>query len=309
MSDTSDTARWARLDQALTRLHAAGHQLSFWWRDDDAVEATPQLDHLLDLAQRYHLPLALAVVPGLVVSGSTENSLVQRIDRAADADSPEARPEIVILQHGWKHQNHAGPDTKKCEYPASRDPDICLAELSQGQARLKALFGSRFLPVLVPPWNRFANSLIPSLATHGFIGISGGPSGFPNSGGIPLFQAHTAIDPIDWARRHSSTSHGRGVHGAGAYGAGAYGAGVRPLAAILDDILIPLENALAPQIPAPPFPQTAPPQIPMPPALGILTHHLVHETTLWSFLDQLFLRLSRHPAVRFVSARSLFPSD
>lgn len=288
MSDTLDTASWARLDQALTRLHAAGHQLSFWWRDDDAVGATPQLDQLLDLAQRYHLPLALAVVPGMA-----ESSLVQRIDRAA-TDSPEGRPEIVILQHGWKHQNHAGPDAKKCEYPASRDPDICLAELSQGQARLKALFGSRFLPVVVPPWNRFASSLIPSLATHGFIGISGGPSGFPNSGGTPLRQAHTTIDPIDWARRRNPTSHGIGV---------------RPLAAIVDDILIPLENALGPQIPAPPFPQTAPPQIPMPPALGILTHHLVHETALWSFLDQLFLRLSRHPAVRFISASSLFPRN
>ena len=201
------------------------------------------------------------------------------------------------LVYGVEEVLLASPDLALCNECASLvvlDPDICLAELSQGQARLKALFGSRFLPVVVPPWNRFASSLIPSLATHGFIGISGGPSGFPNSGGTPLRQAHTTIDPIDWARRRNPTSHGIGV---------------RPLAAIVDDILIPLENALGPQIPAPPFPQTAPPQIPMPPALGILTHHLVHETALWSFLDQLFLRLSRHPAVRFISASSLFPKN
>ena len=74
------------------------------------------------------------------------------------------------------------------------------------------VFAGRYAtPVVVPPWNRFASSLIPSLATHGFIGISGGPSGFPNSGGTPLRQAHTTIDPIDWARRRNPTSHGIGV--------------------------------------------------------------------------------------------------
>lgn len=306
-SDTTaqDTTAWARLDQALTRLHAAGHQLPFWWRDDDAVRATPQLDQLLDLAQRYHLPLALAVVPGLVVSQSTETSLVQRLDRLSAADYPEGRPEVVILQHGWKHQNHAVGGAKKCEYPASRDPQVCLAELSIGQTRLRTLFGSRFLPVLVPPWNRFASDLIPSLATHGFTGISGGPSGFPhsngasNDGGALLLQAHTTIDPVDWARRRNPASNSTGL---------------RPVTSILDDIITPLEAALAPQTPAPPFPQTALPKIQIPQApllqpLGILTHHLIHDDALWSFLDQLFLQLTRHPAVRFVSARSLFQKD
>lgn len=294
MSDTLDSAAWARLDQALTRLHAAGHQLPFWWRDDDAVVATPQLNQLLDLAQRYHLPLALAVVPGMA-----ETSLVEQLGRLS-ADGPE----VVILQHGWKHQNHAADGAKKCEYPASRDPHICLAELSQGQTRLRSLFGSRFLPVLVPPWNRFASSLISSLVTSGFIGISGGPSGFPAEGPSPLLQAHTAIDPIDWTRHRTFASNSTRVRPLS----------LRPLAAILDDIITPLETTLAPQTPAPPFPQTAAPKTPMPPAffpqpLGILTHHLIHDDALWSFLNQLFLRLTRHPAVRFVSARSLFQKD
>lgn len=291
MSDILDTTVWARLDQALTRLHAAGHQLPLWWRDDDAVKATPQLDQLLNLAQRYHLPLALAVVPGMA-----ETSLVQRLDHLS-TDGPE----VVILQHGWKHQNHADSGAKKCEYPASRDPEVCLAELSQGQTRLKTLFGSQFLPVLVPPWNRFASSLIPSLSAHGFTGISGGPSGFPgSSGGVAsLLQAHTTLDPVDWASRRNPASHGTGL---------------RPLTAILDDLITPLETTLAPQPPAPPFPQTAAPPISMPQVpflqpLGILTHHLIHDDALWSFLDQLFLRLTRHPAVRFVSARSLFQKD
>lgn len=306
---TQDTTTWARLDQALTRLHAAGHQLPLWWRDDDAVMATPRLDQLLDLARRYHLPLALAVVPGLVVSGSTETSLVQRLN-GFSPDGPPDRPEVVILQHGWAHQNHAGSDAKKCEYPATRDPEVCFAELSQGQTRLKTLFGSQFLPVLVPPWNRFASGLIPSLVAHGFIGLSGGPSGFPDSdrpssgGAPPLRQAHTTIDPVDWASRRNPASSGTGLRPLS----------LRPVAAILDHMIAPIEAALAPQTPAPPFPQTAMPKIQMPQApflqpLGILTHHLIHEAALWAFLDQLFLRLTRHPAVRFVSARNLFPKD
>lgn len=300
MSDVpSDTTAWARLDQALTRLHAAGHQLTLWWRDDDAVRATPQLDRLLDLAQRYHLPLALAVVPG-----PAETSLVERLDYLS-----AQQPEAVILQHGWTHQNHAAAGEKKCEYPASRDPDICLAELSQGQARLRHMFRSRFLPVLVPPWNRFAPTLIPSLAHHGFIGLSGGPSGFSTAssdgkrsngiGATSLRQAHTTLDPIDWASRRNPASNS--------------GTGLRPVSAILDDIITPLEDALAPPMTAPPFPHTTTPPdfpaIPFPLTLGILTHHLVHDAALWAFLDQLFLQLTRHPAVRFISAHRLFQKN
>ncbi len=289
-SETMVADAWARLDQALTRLHAAGRQLTLWWRDDDAIAATPQLDHLLSLAQRYRLPVALAVIPGLA-----ETSLVQRLNRL----SPDMA-EVVVLQHGWRHENHAVAGAKNCEYPASRDSEVCLAELRRGLARLATLFGPRFLPVLVPPWNRFANTLIPHLASQGFTGISGGPSGFAGSDKVAsLIQAHAIIDPVDWAgRRHSrlnSTSNNTGLH---------------PLAAILDKIISPLEATLAPQPSAlrPLFCQTPPPQNSLP-ALGLLTHHLIHETALWSFLDQLFARLTRHPAVRFVSARDLFRKD
>lgn len=281
----ADETAWARLDQALTRLHAAGRHLTFWWRDDDAVAATPQLDHLLDLAQRHHLPVALAVVPGLA-----ETSLVERLQRLSPDMSPDM-PEVVVLQHGWKHQSHANTGAKNSEYPASRDPAVCLAELHQGKTRLATLFGPRFLPVLVPPWNRFADALIPRLAAQGFMGISGGPSGFPGSAKVAdLIQVHAIIDPVDWAsRRHPRPDTTK----------------LRPLAAILDQIISAIEIALTPPTPGskPLFLQTATPPLQ---TLGILTHHLIHETALWSFLDELFTRLTRHPAVRFVSARRLF---
>jgi hypothetical protein len=37
---------------------------TFWWRDDDAVQRTPQLDTLLAMANGH--PLSLAVIPAMV---------------------------------------------------------------------------------------------------------------------------------------------------------------------------------------------------------------------------------------------------
>ena len=52
-----------RFAESLDQAAARGVQIPFWWRDDDAIEATPALEKLLELARKYDLPLALAVVP------------------------------------------------------------------------------------------------------------------------------------------------------------------------------------------------------------------------------------------------------
>ena len=52
------------LDEELARWRDAGREPTLWWRDDDAVDATPALDRLLDAAAHATaVPLALAVVP------------------------------------------------------------------------------------------------------------------------------------------------------------------------------------------------------------------------------------------------------
>ncbi len=48
---------------------------------------------------------------------------------------------------------------------------IC-KELARGGARLAALFGKRAVPVMVPPWNRIAQEVIPELVGLGFRGLS-----------------------------------------------------------------------------------------------------------------------------------------
>ena len=40
-------------------------------------------------------------------------------------------------------------------------------------------------------------------------------------------------------------------------------------------------------------------------AIGLLTHHLVHDQTVWSFLGRLFAATARHPGCRWVAVRDL----
>src|SRR5207302_8091227 len=51
------------------------------------------------------------------------------------------------------------------------------AELASGHDRLAASFGPQALPVLVPPWNRFAAEFVPLLTKSGVAGLSSMASG------------------------------------------------------------------------------------------------------------------------------------
>ena len=174
---TGDAER-ARFAALLDEAAAQSRTISFWWRDDDAVDVTPALERLLALARRFDLPLALAVIP----QGANE-ALATRL-----ADEPLVR----VLQHGWSHANHAGPDEKKMELGAHRPLSAVTGELRGGLDRLSALFPETFLPVLVPPWNRIAETVSDAL---GEIGLAG-PSTFGPAGPVPARngQVNTHLD-------------------------------------------------------------------------------------------------------------------
>ncbi len=84
---------WQTLADRLDRLQEAGESVDFWLRDDDAVEPTTALHRLLDLTDRFSVPVTLAVIP----AGTDE-----RLSRCL-AD----RPLVDVAVHGWSHQNHA----------------------------------------------------------------------------------------------------------------------------------------------------------------------------------------------------------
>ena len=179
-SEKAVAAERQRLAALLDKAAARARPVEFWWRDDDAVTATPALDRLLALATRHDLPLALAVIP----AGATE-ALATRL-------SSEAR--VSVLQHGWSHASHAAGGEKKIELGGTQPTASILDELQRGLGRLRGLFGEKFLPVLVPPWNRIADPIREARHSLGLAGLS--VSG-PASANEP-HQVNVHLDILEW---------------------------------------------------------------------------------------------------------------
>ncbi len=103
-----------------------------------------------------------------------------------------------MLQHGYAHTNHAVAPEKKIEIGLQRPAMLTLGELGTGWMALEQLFGSRALPVMVPPWNRISPVLVPTLPEIGYRGLSTfgpRPRVHPVRG---LLQVNTHVDLIDW---------------------------------------------------------------------------------------------------------------
>jgi len=174
------TNGWDRLARELDLWGAARAVASFWWRDDDAVQPTPQLDELLGRAGR--VPLALSVIPA----------------KATEALAGRLRGEatVCVLQHGWRHESHV--ERRVDEYPAHRPAAEVAAELSAGRRRLGSLFGEQSIPVFVPPAHAFHTGFLPLLRRSGLAAISrkgARPSRLAAEG---LVQANVHVAPIRW---------------------------------------------------------------------------------------------------------------
>src|SRR5690606_4175438 len=245
---------WRAFGRELDAWAAAGRHATFWWRDDDAVAPTAELERLLGLAAG--TPLALAVIPA-----RSDGTLARRL---------AGERTVTVLQHGWTHTNHASPGARKAEFGPHRPTETMAAELSAGRARMAALFGSRALPVLVPPWNRLAPALLPLLPGLGFAGLS--MYGVrPEPAARPMW-FNTHLDPVAWRG-------GRGFAG----DAAVVGMALDHLRARRLGLCDPAEPT------------------------GLLTHHLVADEGCWAFIGRLLDETRRHPAARWLAAEELFP--
>lgn len=238
---------WVRLQDELNRWNAARLILPFWWRDDDAVSDTPDLQNLCKLTGTYNMPLCLAVIPA-------------RAD-ASLADRVAQNPHVVPAVHGWRHENHAPAQEKKAEFGAHRPLDHTAGEAARGLHLLSTLFEDRAAPIFVPPWNRMDDDLFPHLAEIGYTMVSkfGPRASATVAEGLSCVNTH--IDPIDWR-------------------------GTRSLVAedtLLDLVVSNLHARRAGTIDA---------REP----LGLLTHHLVHDTAIWTFCERLVDTLLSGPA-------------
>ncbi|MTH77894.1 polysaccharide deacetylase family protein [Paracoccus aestuariivivens] len=171
--------------QALAMRATSGRPLQLWWRDDDAVAPSPALDRLLRITET-DAPLTLAVIPAPWDQPPTGTELAERL-----ADQPH----VHVAVHGWSHLDHAAAGAKKQELAPHRAVSQMRTELRQGLAMLRDLHGKRALPLLVPPWNRIANDLLPHLAQDGFTAISTYGPEQPVPG---LRVVNTHLDVIDW---------------------------------------------------------------------------------------------------------------
>ena len=176
------SVNWSPLTDELRIWRTEGLQLPLWWRDDDAIEATPALDRLTRLAEDLALPVHVAVIPKLA-----------KADLAAYISEHDA---MIALVHGWQHVSHAPKGQKNAEFGPPRSD--ALAEATAALGRMKLLFPDRLLEIFVPPWNRLDAGLLPGLAQAGYLGVS---TYLPRNSRLAapgLVQINTHIDPIFW---------------------------------------------------------------------------------------------------------------
>jgi peptidoglycan/xylan/chitin deacetylase (PgdA/CDA1 family) len=248
---------WEDLHRELDAWLETGRVAGFWWRDDDAYAAIPSLVQLLDLADAFQVPLCLAAIPGRAA-----DSLVREI---------RARPGHVVAQHGIFHRNHAPPGRPAVECGGERPASRVLAELDGGRRRLEDLFGPRFQPILVPPWNRIASEIVEELPAFGYKGLSafGMDAAVPCAAGLATVNTH--VDVLKW--RGGTRFAGREK--------------------ILAEIILNLNARRSGRADA-----SEP--------IGLLTHHEVHDAETWEFLTEVLRFLAAHPAVRWVHPGDAF---
>ena len=156
---------------------------------------------------------------------------------------------LVPMVHGWAHQNHSPPGEKKAEFGHPRDGLV--ADATKALTRMRELFGPGFLEIFVPPWNRIDPSLVTFLGDIGYRGLSTFTSRKFRQAAPGLVQINTHIDPIHWRA----------------------GGGLVPIEQQIAGIVSLLQDRSAGQTD-----KTEP--------LGLLTHHLVHDPSIWAFTER-----------------------
>ncbi len=240
---------WSAIDEELDHWQ---HPINLWWRDDDAIGPNPQLDQLVELSQDFSIDLFLAVIPAKMQS-SLPDWLIQQ-------------SQTWVLQHGISHENHAQADQRKIELGGSQESSMICAQLIEYKTKLSDAFADRFLPILVPPWNRIESRIIDALPDQAYSYLS--VLGAANQQSR-LSELNVHIDIIDWQQRSFKGSK-----------------------AVLDDFFNQLSSRR--QQPAR---QHEP--------IGLMTHHWIHDAETNSFLGDFFSACSQRSKINWLSANNL----
>ena len=237
---------WSPLRKMLATLRGDNHRLGIWWRDDDAVAPTRALDRLTGLSDRLGIAVHIAVVPA--TAGPELAAFTRK------------QSNLVAVVHGWRHQNNAPEGQKKSEFGTPRHNGF--QELEQAQSRMRALFGTSYLPMFVPPWNRLDPSFLPALKSAGYNGLSTFTPRRARTAAPGMCQINTHIDPVNW----------RGDRGL-----------KDPDALIAETVGLLRARHEGKQDASEP--------------LGYLSHHLVHTPQVWDFSERYLTELLEGGAV------------
>jgi hypothetical protein len=246
---------WPDLVGELDRWGEAERIATLWWRDDDTVAPSAGLDRLVSIAGK--VPIALAVIPATVEPG------------LAVWLSHRSRS-VVVLQHGWHHLSHSARG-KKSEFPAERSCEDVASDLAAGRRRLTALFGTRALPILVPPWNRFSDRFLPILGDSGVHAISRVKprrATWPFPG---IIEVNVHVDLVAWTGNRDFIGEGPALGNLVGH------LQMRRLGKVCSDE-----------------------------PTGILTHHLIHDGATEAFLQKLVAVTGAHSAARWLDAIEVF---
>lgn len=288
--EAAERVDWSAVEREFDSWEAEGLTLPVWWRDDDAIEPTPALDELLGRAAAESAPLAIASIP----TGATP-ALAERLSREKG---------VSVLVHGWTHVSHAPADQKKAEFGAHRPVAEMIEEARQALETIERVFGSQAVRCFTPPWNRISPDLVAALPGLGYESLSTFGSRDQTEPAPGLVQINTHIDPIHFKgrpclkppallaqriaenlRRRRMDASGRGVAGR-VLSAASGSASLKRKAKRFVEAAKGKDRADN----AEPF--------------GFLTHHLVHDETIWRFVDEWLGLLKRRSAViRWVDMR------
>ena len=257
------------LQEEARRCHDAGLRSSFWWRDDDLVAPSENLKRLASLTRDHPVRCLTAVIPALCQDALGE-TLVDM-------------PGLVICQHGYSHENHEPDGQLKCEFGPERPIDGVYDEVSGGFRTLTRLFGPRFAPVFVGPWNRCAPKFGAVLVDVGFRGWSGFAAEPMRPSHPKLRSIDTHADVVAWT--------------------------ARPRLQPLEAISARLADALATlRVAAEQRPRRGSPgdDAEILPPVGVLTHHRVLDEEAWTLLSELFAAISELPGAEWADPADLF---